>query len=254
MLVRIVEAAVRENRGPALESVYQDQVIPALEKTQGCMFAWLLQGINRSGNYASLTIWDSEKHILDYTESGLYEKNLDLVRPYLDDSVEWKIKLSKRDTIEYVPVKREPVVKSYPVETKGVILPDEVEGNLKYLRVLSLKVIPGKEEEFKKIYENDILEALKVTPGCRYSFLVDNTLQKREFLSFTIWDDLESVNLYEKEGAFSNLLNKVKHTLSELYQWKMALESTKTSKYTVTSEDIDISKFTLVTGKKFNQK
>jgi heme-degrading monooxygenase HmoA len=251
MLVRLVEAAARENRGPALESVYQDQVMPVLEKTPGCLFAGLLQSINTPGNYVSLTIWDSAKQIQDYTESGMYEKNLAFVRPYLEDSAEWKIQLSKKDTIEYVPVKQEPVVKSFPVETKDVNLPDAVEENLRYLRVLSLKVMPGKEEEFKKIYKNDIQKALKKIPGCRYSFLVDNTSLEKEYLSITIWDDLESVKMYEEEGAFSTLLNKVKGTLSELYQWKMALESTSKSKYSVTSEDIDISKFTLVTGKKF---
>jgi len=251
MLVRIVEAAARENRGPALESVYQDLVMPELEKTPGCLFAGLLQSINTPGNYASLTIWESEKQILDYTESGMYEKNLDHVRPYLEDSAEWKIQLSKKDTIEYVPIKQEPIVKSYPVELNEANLPDAVEGNLRYLRVLSLKVMTGKENEFKKIYKNEIQQALKKIPGCRYSFLADNTLRDKEYLSITIWDDLEAVTLYEEGGAFKTLLNKVKHTLSELYQWKMALENTSKSKYSVTSKDIDISKFTLVTGRKF---
>lgn len=251
MLVRIVEATARENRGSALESVYQDMVMPALEKTPGCLFAGLLQSINSPGNYASLTLWESEKQIQDYTESGMYDKNLDLVRPYLEDSAQWKIQLSKEAAIEYVPVKKEPVVKSYPVESSDTDLPAAVEGNLRYLRILSLKVMAGNEEEFKKIYKNEIQQALKQIPGCRYSFLVDNTHRENEYLSVTIWDDLESVTKYEDGGAFNILLNKVKHTLSELYQWKMALESSSRSKYSITSEDIDISKFTLVTGKKF---
>ena len=250
--MRLVEAVVRDGKGPALESVYRDSVIPVLEKTGGCIFAGLLHSVTDSGQYASLTLWQSEKSIQDYNDSGSYEKNLEYVRPYLEESTEWKIQLSKESAIEYVPVKQEPVVKSYPVETEDENLSEKIDGERKYLRVLSLKVKTGREEEFKQIYKNDIQTELRETPGCRFSFLVDNSSGENEFLSLTIWDDLESVKLYEDEGEFSNLLKKVSHTLAELYQWKMALESKSKSKYSVTSKDLDISKFTLVTGKKFD--
>lgn len=252
MYIRLVEAIVRQGKGPALESVYRDSIIPVLEKTDGCLFAGLLQSINNSGQYASLTLWQSEESIQNYNDSGSYEKNVEYVRPFLEESSEWKIQLSKESEIEYVPVKQEPVVKSYPVETEDENLSENIDGERKYLRVLSLKVKTGREEEFKQIYKNDIQTVLKETPGCRFSFLVDNSSGENEFLSLTIWDDLESVKLYEDEGEFSNLLKKVSHTLAELYQWKMALESKSKSKYSVTSKDLDISKFTMVTGKKFD--
>jgi heme-degrading monooxygenase HmoA len=251
MLLRIVEASALHNKGPALESVYREAVMPALEKTPGCLFAGLLQSITLPGNYASITIWKSADDIANYQDSGSYEKNLNRVRPYLDESSEWKIQLSKDDTIEYVPVKQEPVVKSFPVEAADTALPEAVEGSHKYLRALSLKIMPGREDEFRQIYKNEIQAALKQIRGCRYSFLIDNSENENEFLSLTIWDDPESVKLYENEGEFKALLNKVQHTLSELYQWKMALESSSGAELSMTSKDIDISKFTLVTGKKF---
>lgn len=249
--MRLVEAVVQDGKGPALESVYQDSVIPVLEKTDGCIFAGLLQSVSNSGQYASLTLWLSEKSIQNYNESGSFEKNLEYVRPFLEESTEWKIQLSKESAIEYVPVKQEPVVKSYPVESDDENLSEKIDGERKYLRVLSLKVKAGREKEFKQIYKNDIQKVLRETPGCRFSFLVDNSSGENEFLSLTIWDDLESVKLYEDEGEFSNLLKLLSHTLAELYQWKMALESKSKSKYSVTSKDLDISKFTMVTGKKF---
>lgn len=251
MFMRLVEAVVREGKGPALESVYRDSVLPVLEKTEGCTFAGLLQSVNNSGQYASLTLWQSEKSIQNYTESGSFEKNLESVRSFLEESTEWKIQLSKESAIEYVPVRQEPVVKSYPVETGEEDLSGEIDGQRKYLRVLSLQVKIGLEKEFKQIYKDDIQSALRNEPGCRFSFLVENNSKENEFLSVTIWDDLESVKLYEDAGEYNNLLKKVSHTLAELYQWKMALESKSTSKYSVTSKDLDISKFILVTGKKF---
>lgn len=250
MFLRIVELSARHGKGPALESVYEDRVIPALEKTEGCMFAGLLKSVASSDRYASLTLWGSENHIQVYNDSGSFNMNLEYVRPYLEESSEWKIQLSKEDVIEYVPVRQERVVKSFPVDSDEENLPGIVDGNRRYLRVLSLKIKPGLEDEFKDIYKNEIQPLLKKTTGCRFSFLVDNTDQDREFLSLTIWNDLESINQYENEGQFSNLLNKVKHTLAELYQWKMALE--RKNIHTTTSEDFGISKFTLLTGKKFN--
>lgn len=249
MFLRIVEALARHGRGPALESVYEDRVIPALEKTAGCMFAGLLQSVASTNRYTSLTLWESENHIQDYNDSGLYTINLEYVRPYLEESTEWKIQLSKEDTLEYVPVEQEPVVKSFAVDSDEENFPDIVAGPRRYMRVLSLKIKPGLEDEFKQIYKNEIQPVLKKTSGCRFSFLVDNTVQDNEFLSLTIWNDLESVKHYEDEGQFGHLMKKIKHTLAELYQWKMALENRRI--HSVTSEDFGISKFTLVTGKKF---
>jgi heme-degrading monooxygenase HmoA len=251
MFLRIVEATIRENKIRQLESTYREEVLPNLRETDGCLFAGLLQSTDRSGTYMSLTLWDLKDHIRDYTESGKFEENLEQVRPWLESSSEWKIQLSKEDTIEYVPAGNEHVVKSFPVDEDRQKLSEKVTEGRSYLRVLSLKVKSGKEEEFKSIYHNEIQKELEKTEGCRLAFLVDNTTNDDEMLSFTIWDSLEAVSLYENEGIFKKLLNKVRHTLAELYQWKMALDSRGTPAKSVTSRDMDISKFTLVTGQAF---
>ena len=251
MFMRIVEAEVKQGNEPALESVYEDYVIPSLEKSDGCLFAGLLQSVDRFSCYASLTLWESEQKIRDYINSGTYEKNLEQIRPWLETSSEWKIQLTKEDTLEYAPVSQVPAVKSYPIEPGIEFLSKRVPSNRSYLRVLSLQVRPGREKEFKKIYKEEIQKELQKTPGCRYSFLVDNTGNDNEMISITIWDDLESVTVYEQQGKFRSLLDKLKHTLAELYQWKMALNNQPESTASVTSQDIDISKFTLVVGKKF---
>ncbi len=251
MILRIVKASIRSGKGPALESVYQDDVMTGLEKTDGCLFAGLLQGLNSTQHYASLTLWESSDHIRNYTDSGSFDRNIEHIRDFLEETSEWEIQLSREDAIEYVPVKQKPIVKSYPVDAGGDYLPDYMEGSRRFMRMLSLKIKPGQEEEFKRIYKNDIQTTLKKTTGCRFSVLIDNTEKEREFLSLSIWDDHESVKLYEEQGEFSNLLKKVSHTLANLYQWKMALESKSKSKYSVTSEDAEISKYTLVAGKKF---
>lgn len=251
MLLRIVERTVREKKNRELETTYGEEILPNLEQTEGCLFAGLLQSTDRSETYISLTLWDSEEHIHEYTKSGSFKKNLDRIQPWLEEGSEWKIQLSRDDTIEYVPVEKEPVVKSFPGEEERQKLSEYVSEGRSYLRILSLKIKPGDKEEFKSIYRNTIQPELEETPGCRYAFLIDNTANDNEMLSFTIWDSLEAVAVYEKEGQFKKLVNKVRHTLDDLYQWKMALDKREGAATAVTSRDLDISKFTLVTGKQF---
>ena len=46
------------------------------------------------------------------------------------------------------------------------------------------------------------------------------------------------------------MIDKVKHTFSEFYRWKMALEK-NTGQQVKTSEDLKINKYSLVSGKSF---
>jgi len=251
MLLRIVEAEIREGKKKALKSVYEDFIIAKLEHTEGCLFAGLLQSIDERKKFASLTLWESEKKLQEYTKDGSYQRNLERVKPYLESGSEWKIQLSKKDVLEYGPVEKSPVVKSYPVVSEKSKLTGKLSFYKSYLRILLLNIKTGKEQEFRDIYTGKIQPELEKIPGCSHSVLVDNSGHDGEMMSITIWDDMESVKMYENEGKFKTLLEKVKHTLDEMYQWKMSLEDQPVALGTTSSMDIDISKFTLVTGKNF---
>lgn len=251
MLMRLVEATLKPGTLEEFESIYRREILPVLEETPGCRFAGLLKSVDESNRLVSLTLWENKERVRSYVDSGLFQKNLDRAEPYLQESAEWKIQLTKEDTLDYQPVKQEPVIKSYPVTAESETVPEEMAARRNYLRVLSLKVKPGKQEEFKQIYSDEIQPELQNVAGCRYAFLVDSSEHDREMLSFTIWSDLEAVERYEKEGKYKALLGRVEDTLAELYQWKMALENRPGTAESVSSEDIDISKYTLVTGKKF---
>lgn len=251
MLMRLVEATVKADTLEEFESIYRDKILSVLEQTPGCLFAGLLKSINQSNQLVSLTLWDNKKQAQSYVDSGVFQQNLDLVEPYLKESSEWKIQLTKEDTLNYEPVKQEPVVKSYPVAPEPGKVPNEMAVKKNYLRVLSLKLKPGKQEDFKQIYHNEIRNELEDVPGCRYAFLIDNSQNEREMLSFSIWENIEAVERYEKEGKYRALLEKVQDTLAELYQWKMALENQAGAAVSYSSEDIDVKKYTLVTGRKF---
>lgn len=251
MLMRLVEAKLKPGTSDEFESIYRNKIISELEGTPGCLFAGLLQDINESNQLVSLTLWENKKQVQNYVDSGTFQKNMDLATPFMEESSEWKIQLTKKDILNYEPVKQEPVIKSYSVPTNTQTVPEEIPTSRKYLRVLSLKLMQRKVEEFKEIYRDNIQPELKNVKGCRYAFLIDNSEEDQEMLSFTIWDDLQSVELYEQQGKFKSLLKKVQHTLAELYQWKMSLENKKGSAVSVSSRDIDVSKFSVVAGEKF---
>lgn len=251
MFIRIVEADVLNDDRATLEKVYKDYIIPALEETDGCIFGGLLKNLEQTKQYISLTIWENEDAASDYVHSGKFDDNVDLVRPLLDETTEWKIQLSRDNMIEYSPVSNNPVVKSYPVEAEEEQITDEVSRGRSYLRIISHKIKDDAQQEFARIYKSEILPNLKKVEGCKYAFLVDNSVNEGEMLSISIWDSLEKVTKYEEDGAADEFLSKVSHTLGDLYQWKMALDKGSSSK-TFTSQDIGIDKYTLITGKKFS--
>ncbi len=106
-------------------------------------------------------------------------------------------------------------------------------------------------EEFKKLYSAVIIPALKNTKGCQYAYLTESMQEENQIISLTIWDSKEDAERYEKSGRFAELTDKVKHTLSELYQWKMALEK-ETGKKAKTSEDLEVSRYSVVARKSFH--
>jgi len=252
MHLRMVEATVKQKKGDRLGYIYSEIILKALEDVPGCIFAGLLQSQEETNKYISLTLWRSEKDAEIYVKSGGYKKNLDTVQHVLEDGNEWKIQLTKDNNIEYTAIPSEPDVKSYPVAKSGETLPLHLPSINSYLRILSLKINQGFRDEFTRIYNSEILPELKKIKGCRYAFLLDNYENDGEMISFSIWDDAESIENYETKGRFREFMGKISHTLGDLYKWKMSLENRSESVSTITSQDIGVSKFTLITGKKFD--
>ena len=251
MHLRMVEAVVKKDGDQSLEHLYTGKIIPSLENTPGCIFAGLLQRQDQPSHYISLTLWRMENDAQNYVDSGEYRKNLQTIEHILDEGDEWKIQLSRENTVEYTPVESEPEVKSFTVSNYRDALPPHLAAKSSYLRILSLKIKSGREDEFKKIYNDEILPELELVNGCQFAILLDNSGIDGEMISLTIWDDAASVDYYEQEGLFNSFMGRLNHTLGDLYRWKMALENRSKSATAVTSQDIGVSKYTMITGKNF---
>ena len=199
-----------------------------------------------------MTLWDTMEHAEAYEKGGMFQHLLNEINPYLSESSEWKIQLSKDFTLEYTPVPEEPVVKSYKIATPPAgqpMLADQA--SALYVRIVSINLKPGSIEEFARLYNTEILPVLHKVEGCLYAFLTEGIQERNEVISVTIWDSKTAADVYEATGLFNKLTRKVQHTFSELYQWKLAAER-RSAVQVSSTEDLSVSGYNVVSGKIFH--
>jgi quinol monooxygenase YgiN len=250
MFMRLVQLNIDLQKAAEFRESYAKEVIDKLRKTPGCRFVGLIESGAEESEFISLTLWDEQKQAEHYEQSGVYEELLAKIKPYLQNSSEWKIQLSENLELEYKPVSEEPVIKKYSVQAQT---DSSRTGNIDsrlYVRIVSLSIQEGKQDDFKKIYTNEIIPALLATKGCRYAYLTQSVQDDNGFISVTIWDSKNDADLYESSGKFKDLVDKVSHTFSQFYRWKMALENDYDANIR-TSEDMKVERYNLVTGKNF---
>jgi heme-degrading monooxygenase HmoA len=250
MFMRLVQLNVEGQMIDNFRETYNKDIISRLQKMPGCRFAGLIKSGSEESEFISLTLWDTQEQAESYEKGGVYEELVGKLRPFLRNSSEWKVQLSENLELEYKPVAEEPVIKKYSVQTQTDL---STKGNIDsrlYVRIVSLSIQDGKEDEFRQIYNNEIIPALLSTKGCRYAYLTQSVQDTNGFISVTIWDSKSDAELYESSGKFNELVDKVAHTFSQFYRWKMALENDYNANIK-TSEDMKVERYNLVTGKNF---
>jgi quinol monooxygenase YgiN len=251
MFMRMVQVKVKSETADQLPLLYSNKIIPTLQKTPGCLYASLIKSTHDPDEAISMTLWDSLEHAEAYEQGGMFQKLMNEIAPFLSDSSEWRIQLSKDFSWEYIPSREEPVVKSYKVTTTFPAPPSTEESAAPlYVRILSVRLKPGRLEEFAALYNAEILPMLQKVQGCRYAFLTEGVTERNEVISVTIWDHKEAADVYEESGLFRKLTRKVQHTFSELYQWKLSVEK-RSSVQVSSTEDLNVSGYNVVSGKVF---
>jgi len=251
MFLRLVHAQAKVENYPAIASIYEKKIIPRLQETPGCICAHLAASEAHPGEGISMTLWETREQAEAYQKSGLFEKLIEMVRPFLTGASEWKVQLSKDMKLEFEPVPMEPEVKSYDMTAGTDASSDARDADTGiYLRIVSAKIRSGMMEKLRRIYADEIAPALSSTTGCRLAYLTESTESGDEAISVTIWDSKRDADNYEASGRFAEHLEKVKDTFTELYQWKMTLGEEQKGKV-ATSEDIAVDSYRIVTGKRF---
>jgi heme-degrading monooxygenase HmoA len=252
MYLRMVQVRVKHGELANLRSVYESQILPHLAGVPGCFYAGLMQSIQEETECISLTFWTTKEDADAYGNSELFRSLLDITRPYFSESSESRIELSKDLTLEVVQVPDEPVVTAFEVEAtdEDAERQKHQHGDPMWVRTVSLKLRPGMKETYRKFYINRIIPSLHTVKGCRYAYLTDNAAREDEVVSVTTWDSREDAETYERSQLFRDLLYESRHALSELYQWKMKRER-EDGERVATSEDLQIGRYTVLTGKLF---
>lgn len=246
--MRLVHLTIRPKALHELQRFYDQDVIPALQKTDGCLYACLIQSVQQADECVSLTLWETPEHADRYVNGELFERLWNTVHEFLAESNEWKIQLTSDLKIDYLPVTEEPIVESHQVATMPAGSESPLhQSTLFYLRIFSMKVIADKREELTQLYHSDVIPALLGVPGCRYAYLTEGVRDKEEFFSITIWNSKADADAYEASPLFEELKNKIKHTFVHMIQWKMGLGGDRT----VTSDDVAVKGYTFVTGRSF---
>ena len=250
MYMRLLQVKLKPEKVSQAVEMYNDRVISTLQKLPQCLYAGFMVSVDHADECVSLTLWDSQESTRAYEQSELFQRLMEEARPLLAESSEWKIELSKDLKLEYQPVPEAPVVKTYSVagQRAGEATPDL--GAL-HVRIVSMKVKPEKKAELERIYDAEIIPALRAVEGCRYAFLTEGIQGSSEVLSVTIWEHQRAAERYQKSGLFEKLAVKIQHTLSDLYQWKMNLERDP-FRQVGTSEDTSVEGYRVVSGKRFH--
>lgn len=84
-----------------------------------------------------------------------------------------------------------------------------------WVRLTFGKVQPGKEDEFRKIYYEELVPVAKTQKGCLDAFLLESTEEDGSFISHTAWETKTEGEAYESSGTYKQLVGKVSHLLTE---------------------------------------
>lgn len=251
MVMRLVHIKIKSARLPDLQLFYEQEALPALQGTPGCLYACLIRSVHHADECVSLTLWETQEHAERYAEGGVFQQLSNKLQPFLAESNEWKIQLTSDLKLDYQPMMEEPVVESHQVTTDLATEKSPLkQASLFYLRIFSMKVLPDKHQEMKRIYHSEIIPALLRTPGCLYAYLTEGMKDNNEFFSITIWNSKRDADTYEAAPLFTELKEKLKHTFFDMIQWRMGLSSEQRGR-TVTSDDVAVKGYTFVTGKSF---
>jgi heme-degrading monooxygenase HmoA len=249
MHMRFVRFKVKEGRQWDFARFYEDRIIPAMQETEGCLFASLLQPSGDDDEFVSMTMWRSQELAEAYEKSGLYDQILDDSDEYLTEASEWHVRLAG-DPGGTVPPLQDPEIEVYPVEVAGFSdRADQFSSRGIYLRIVAARVEQGKFKELKERYDSQIKPDLLATKGCRAVFLVEGVGASSRALSVTVWDHEEDAIRYELSGAFNENVAKVSEFFSGLYQWKLSLAADG-QREGVSGKDLDVRGYQQVTGRR----
>lgn len=78
------------------------------------------------------------------------------------------------------------------------------------VRLTYLGFLPGKLDEAKRIYHDEIVPVVKKQKGNLDCRMLEPQNTKDEYISMTVWDNQQDADLYHNSGTYKDLVDRVK--------------------------------------------
>lgn len=246
MFLRMVTHDVRPEESDRFAAAYTGGVLPTLARTNGCVFAALLQDVDDTTQGLSLTIWHSPAESRTYEESGVYAQLVDVLRPFFKASDEYTLQLSDDLSLEYTPIVVEPTVERFDrsiVETEHL---SNLRSGLFAVQSVTLSVLEGETANFERFFAEQILPRFRSSKGFMDLILLR---QEREYHLISFWDGAVDVGPSSALRTNGELLTGIHRMLPSFVRGRSAQRAHRT----VSSEDLSARVFRCLTAEWFER-
>lgn len=93
MYLRIVSMRINPEKIHEFIEIYEQEIIPALRKVDGCREAYLAEGVREKNELLSITIWNSLQHARAYEITGEFEALKSKIQHTFSNLALWKMGL-----------------------------------------------------------------------------------------------------------------------------------------------------------------
>jgi heme-degrading monooxygenase HmoA len=84
-----------------------------------------------------------------------------------------------------------------------------------HVRLTYVNVLPGRQEDVRKIYYDEIMPAVKKQPGCLDIMLLEPANVTEDFISCTMWQTKADADAYDSSGNYQKMVDKVRNLFSK---------------------------------------
>jgi heme-degrading monooxygenase HmoA len=84
-----------------------------------------------------------------------------------------------------------------------------------YVRLTYLNFLPGKADEAKSIYDNELAPVVKQQKGNLDCKLLEPVDKVDDYISLTVWDSKENADAYHASGVYKQLVDRVRSSFSK---------------------------------------
>ena len=95
ILLRLVSVKLEENKIDEFRRIYKREILPVLQNTKGCSYAYLVESLHEKNEVVSITIWDNKKNADEYESSGNFRELVSKLKHTFSKFYQWKMSLEK---------------------------------------------------------------------------------------------------------------------------------------------------------------